>query len=146
MSDIDENSNDDESENEIVDYASDENSVVSYSDEILSEDEDVDDEDILPENNHSKFNIISNNEVYNNLEKKKKLYPYLSEFERVKVLSLRAEQIENGAPVNIVVPKGIIKSLDIARLEYKQKKTPFIVRRFTNNGFEDWKLTEFINY
>ena len=116
------------------------------NEEEYNSNEDSDDEDILPENNHTKFNIISNNELYLKFTKDKKLHPYLTQFERVKILSLRAEQIENGSPVLIEVPNHLTDSREIAEQEYREKKIPFIVRRYINSNYEDWKLTEFLNY
>lgn len=112
----------------------------------MSGDED-DDEGILPENNHVKFTITSNHEVYHSCKKnKKKLRPYLSKFEIVKIISLRAQQIENNSPVLVDVPLNMTSSRDIAELEFKEKKIPFIIRRYSNNYSEDWRLDEFINY
>ena len=141
---------------------SDSGSVASDSDDIevdystLYNEEDIDeeynsndeseDDDILPENNHTKFNIISNNELYVNFSNEKKLHPYLTKFEKVKILSLRASQIENGSPVLVTVPSTYTDSKHIAELEFREKKIPFIIRRYINNGYEDWKLSDFLNY
>jgi DNA-directed RNA polymerase subunit K/omega len=122
-----------------------------YDDEDIDEDlpsgDESGDDEVLPENNHIKFNIISNNELYLNIEKKqKKLNPYLTNFEKIKVLSLRAEQIENNSPVLVEVPKYMTSSRDIAELEFREKKIPFMIRRYMGNEYEDWKLSEFLNY
>ena len=136
----------DEEENEEIDY----NTLYNdeEEDDSLNSDEDIDDE-ILPENNFSKFNIVSNVQVYNECEKnKKKFHPYMTKFEKIKVISLRAQQIEDNSPILIKVPDNINSSKDIAELEFKNKKIPFIIRRYHSNTdyYEDWKLNEFINY
>ena len=115
--------------------------------ESLSDDDSDSNDDVLPENNHIRFNIISNNELYLKIEStKKKLHPYLTNFEKIKILAVRAEQIENNCPVLIDVPSNITSSREIAELEFKQKKIPFIVRRCIGTEHEDWKLSEFLNY
>ena len=116
-------------------------------DEDIYSDDDSETDDILPENNHIRFNIISNNELYLKCQNQpKKMHPYLTNFEKIKILAARAEQIENNCPVLIDVPPEISSSRDIAELEYREKKIPFIIRRYCGNETEDWKLTEFLNY
>ena len=137
----------DEEENEEIDYNTLYNDE-EEDDDSLNSDNDIDDE-ILPENNFSKFNIVSNVQVYNECEKnKKKFHPYMTKFEKIKVISLRAQQIEDNSPILIKVPNNINSSKDIAELEFKNKKIPFIIRRYYSNTdyYEDWKLNEFVNY
>lgn len=117
----------------------------------INSDNDLDDglDEILPENNYSKFNIVSNNQVYNECEKnKKKFHPFMTKFEKIKVISLRAQQIEDNSPILVKIPENINNSREIAELEFKNKKIPFIIRRYHSNTdyYEDWKLEEFINY
>jgi DNA-directed RNA polymerase subunit K/omega len=78
-----------------------------------------------------------------------KTNPYLTKYERTRVLGQRAKQIETGANPFVKVPENIIDSLIIAELELKEKKIPFIIKRPIPGGaFEYWKLKdlEIIHY
>lgn len=148
--DYDENPIDEEEDNCEIDYNTlynDEDEDDIDKDAINSED-DIEDE-ILPENNFSKFNIVSNIQVYNDCEKKKKrFHPFMTKFEKIKVIALRAQQIEDNSHVLIKIPNNINSSSEIAELEFKNKKIPFMIRRYHSNTdyYEDWKLEEFLNY
>ena len=70
-------------------------------------------------------------------------YPFLTQYERTKVLSFRASQIGHGAAPYVAVPKGVTDSYLIAKLELEAKRLPFIVKRPLPNGqFEVWKLAD----
>jgi len=72
-------------------------------------------------------------------------YPFLTNFEKTKMIGLRANQISKGAIPFIDVPKHITDVRDIARLELEQKRLPFIVKRPLPNGsFEYWRLNDLI--
>ncbi len=148
--DYDENTNDEEEDNGEIDY----NTLYNDEDEddidedAINSGDDIDDE-ILPENNFSKFNIVSNTQVYNECEKnKKRFHPFMTKFEKIKVIALRAQQIEDNSPVLVKIPDNINSSSEIAELEFKNKKIPFMIRRYHSNTdyYEDWKLEEFLNY
>ena len=97
--------------------------------------------------NEEKFKIISSDETYNKyIEHVKTTRPYITKFEKTKIIGIRATQIENGDKPLIVVPEQIISSIQIAELELKNRVIPLIIRRkLTNGTFEDWKLNDFIN-
>ena len=70
---------------------------------------------------------------------------FLTKYERAKIIGERAIQINNGSEVYVDVPNGLCDSLKIAEKELKEKKIPFIIRRYLPNGdFEDWELNELI--
>ena len=72
-------------------------------------------------------------------------YPFLTNYEKTKILSLRTSQIEKGAHPYIEVPEGITSSYEIAKLELKEKKIPYILKRPLPNGtYEYWRLTDLI--
>jgi DNA-directed RNA polymerase I, II, and III subunit RPABC2 len=72
-------------------------------------------------------------------------YPFLSNYEKTKLLSLRTSQIEKGAHPYIAVPEGVTSSYDIAQLELKEKKLPYILKRPLPNGtYEYWRLTDLV--
>ena len=70
-------------------------------------------------------------------------YPYLTLYERTKVLSLRASQLSHGAPPFIERPEHLTDSYEIAQAELAAKKLPYILkRRLPNNTFEYWRLAD----
>jgi DNA-directed RNA polymerase I, II, and III subunit RPABC2 len=70
-------------------------------------------------------------------------YPFLTNFERTKIIGLRANQISKGSVPFIAVPPHITDVRDIARLELEQKRLPFIIKRPLPNGtFEYWRLMD----
>lgn len=69
--------------------------------------------------------------------------PYLTKYEKTKILGQRAKQIEYGSLPFIKVPENIIEPHIIAELELQEKKIPFIIRRPLPNGsFEYWNLKD----
>jgi DNA-directed RNA polymerase subunit K/omega len=67
--------------------------------------------------------------------------PILTKYEYTRILGIRANQIEKGAPLFIEVPDTMIDSYLIAKDELHQKKLPFIIKRPIPNGsIEYWKL------
>ena len=69
--------------------------------------------------------------------------PYLTKYERARVLGQRAKQIETGAKPFVKVPENIVDSYIIAELELKEKKIPFIVRRpVPGGGCEYWNIRD----
>jgi len=49
------------------------------------------------------------------------------------LIGARALQIKMGAPILIKLPKGIKKSLDIAKLEFERDVLPITVKRKEEN-------------
>lgn len=68
--------------------------------------------------------------------------PYLYKYERSMVLGVRAEQLASGAEPLIEVPLGMTDVKQISRLELKQKKTPFIIKRKVGNKSEYYKIED----
>ncbi|CAO1620479.1 unnamed protein product [Sympodiomycopsis kandeliae] len=70
--------------------------------------------------------------------------PYMTKYERARILGTRALQISMNAPV-LVPTEGETDPLAIAMKELSQKKIPLIVRRYLPGGtFEDWAVQELI--
>ncbi|KAJ5121836.1 DNA-directed RNA polymerase I II and III subunit [Penicillium atrosanguineum] len=70
--------------------------------------------------------------------------PYLTKYERARVLGTRALQISMNAPV-LVDLEGETDPLQIAMKELNQKKIPLIVRRYLPDGwYEDWSVEELL--
>lgn len=78
-------------------------------------------------------------------DKNHRTYPFLTTFERTKIIGLRANQLSKGAAPLIHIPEHITDVRDIARLELEQKRLPFIVKRPLPNGsFEYWRLSDLL--
>ena len=72
-----------------------------------------------------------------------KTFPYLTKFERAKILGQRAKQINNGSPIFVKVTPNIIDGHTIALMELQQKKIPFIIKRPMPNGSNEyWKVSD----
>ena len=72
-----------------------------------------------------------------------KTNPFLSKYEKARILGQRAIQLNTGALAFVRVPEKIIEGYLIAELELAQKKIPFIIQRpIPNGGNEYWKLAD----
>jgi len=71
--------------------------------------------------------------------------PFLSTFEKTKILGMRTNQLAQGARPYIQVPEHITNVLDIARLELEQRKLPMIIKRYMPDGtYEKFRLSDLI--
>ena len=69
--------------------------------------------------------------------------PFITKYERSRVLGQRAKQINSGSSPFIKVPENVIDGYIIAELELKAKKIPFIIRRpLPNGGSEYWSIRD----
>jgi DNA-directed RNA polymerase I, II, and III subunit RPABC2 len=69
--------------------------------------------------------------------------PFLTLYEKTKILGFRANQIAQGAAPYIAVPAFIRDVTEIARLELEARRLPYIVKRPMPDGtFEYWRLSE----
>jgi DNA-directed RNA polymerase I, II, and III subunit RPABC2 len=74
-----------------------------------------------------------------------KSMPFLSTFERTKILGMRTNQLAQGARPYVQVPAHITNVLDIAKLELEQRRLPIIVKRHMPDGrYEKFRLSDFI--
>ncbi len=72
-----------------------------------------------------------------------KTLPYLTKYERARILGQRAKQINSGAKVFVKVPENVIDGYVIAQIELEQKRIPFIIRRpIPGGGCEYWNLKD----
>ena len=77
---------------------------------------------------------------------KKKTPPYLSRYERTKVISIRAQQLSIGSQPLIEVNSSNTNHLEIALQELKEKKIPNnIIRKLPDNSIEIWAAKDLIN-
>lgn len=68
--------------------------------------------------------------------------PYMTKYERARIIGTRALQISMNAPV-MVDTEGLTDPMAIAEKEINAKLVPFVVRRFLPDGtYEDWRVAE----
>ncbi|KAJ2083598.1 DNA-directed RNA polymerases I, II, and III subunit RPABC2 [Coemansia sp. RSA 988] len=70
--------------------------------------------------------------------------PYMTKYERARILGARALQISMNAPVMVELD-GDSDPYLIALKELRGKKIPFVIRRYLPDGsYEDWRVEELI--
>jgi len=81
-----------------------------------------------------------NNNIIDNLHT---TIPYLTKYEKARILGQRATQINCGMPAFIKVPDNIIDGYLIAEMELTQKRMPFIIKRpIPGGGCEYWRISD----
>uniref|UniRef100_A0A6C0E9I1 Uncharacterized protein n=1 Tax=viral metagenome TaxID=1070528 RepID=A0A6C0E9I1_9ZZZZ len=69
--------------------------------------------------------------------------PFITRYEKAKILGERAKQINAGAPIFVEVEPSVIDGYLIALKEFEEKKIPFIIKRpLPNGGCEYWKFKD----
>ncbi len=72
-----------------------------------------------------------------------KTIPFLTKYEKARILGQRAKQINSGATPFVKVPENVIDGYLIAELELAEKRIPFIIRRpLPNGGSEYWNIKD----
>jgi DNA-directed RNA polymerase I, II, and III subunit RPABC2 len=97
-------------------------------------------------NNYEEVRALSNvirDKNGNVVDDLHKTIPYLTKYERTRVIGQRAKQINSGAKPFVKVPETVIDGCLIAEMELIQKKIPFVIRRPTpSGGCEYWNLKD----
>ena len=71
-----------------------------------------------------------------------KSQPFLTQYEKTRILGFRTNQLAQGAIPYVLVPDHIRNVLDIAKMELEQRRLPFIIKRPMPDGtFEYWRLS-----
>jgi len=161
----DDKDNDDDADNMEVD-----SQVIEFSDGENDDDDDEFDEEEDGKNHLQKFNetlkkniiteyhpelIINNHHeveemcvVFRNedgiiQDPRHRTVPFITKYEKAKILGERAKQINAGATPFVDVNQEIIDGYLIALAEFEQKKIPMIIRRPLPNGqSEYWKVED----
>jgi len=88
----------------------------------------------------SKITRDKNNNIIDPLHR---TIPFLTKYEKTRIIGQRAKQINSGAKPFVNVPQHIIDGYIIAELELKQKKIPFIIKRpIPGGGSEYWNVKD----
>ena len=168
-SDDDESDNESEMESDAEDKETKLKPIKIHDDEEQSEesdeDDDDDDENYLQKFDESlKTNIIAEHhpelKAHNNdevdimtrvvrneagviVDPLHRTLPFITKYEKSRVLGERAKQINSGAKPFVEVDASLIDGYLIALKEFEEKKIPFIVKRpLPNGGCEYWKLQD----
>ena len=150
---VDSEESEPESEISDVDTLNTDNSDIT--DEDYDNDDDIDDTELLKKENEDDelecFYDIEQNEINNiqnnDVPKEDRItMPYLTKYERVRVLGTRAKQISLGAKILVKnIDLTTKKPLEIAKIELEHGVIPFKIRRALPNGkVEEWKISELI--
>uniref|UniRef100_A0A6C0HGQ8 Uncharacterized protein n=1 Tax=viral metagenome TaxID=1070528 RepID=A0A6C0HGQ8_9ZZZZ len=168
--DDDDDDSDDEDAKQKRLFAKEKSSEAQQNYPVSDDDDDEDDDDDYDENYLQKFdetlkqNIISefhpemqqlnygevelltvvhrddNGQIFDPLHR---TLPFLTKFEKARVLGERAKQINDGAKPFVKLATNAIDGYLIALAELEQKVIPFIIKRpLPNGGCEYWKLKD----
>lgn len=76
----------------------------------------------------------------------KKTSPFLTKFEKTKLIGIRAQMISKGSEPLVNVPSYMTNSINIAELEYEKKCIPLFIKRYiTDTEYEIWRPEDMIN-
>ena len=86
---------------------------------------------------------ITRDEHYRIIDPLHKTLPFLTKYERTRLLGMRAKQINAGATPLVEVPETMLDGQLIAERELQERKLPFVLRRPLPNGtFEYWRVSD----
>lgn len=101
---------------------------------------------------HNQSEIIAMSQVVrdtngNIIDDLHRTLPFLSKFEKARIIGQRASQINSGSkPFVSHIPDNMIDGYSIAEIELEYKAIPFIIRRpLPNGGSEYWKVKDLQN-
>ncbi|GKT15520.1 putative multi-domain containing protein [Aduncisulcus paluster] len=90
-----------------------------------------------------KTTIISEGDASITAKEKRKTTPYLTKYERARIIGTRALQLSLGAKALVPIPAKMTDPLEIATKELQTGKIPMIVRRHLPDGsYEDWRVSD----
>ncbi|WAR07252.1 RPAB2-like protein [Mya arenaria] len=125
--------------------ADDDQDMDNFDDDV--DDGDIDeplDEHINTQEDDGQMEILSADAAQPTAPTKRITTPYMTKYERARVLGTRALQIAMCAPVMVEL-EGETDPLTIAMKELKARKIPIIIRRYLPDGsYEDWGIDELI--
>ena len=99
----------------------------------------------LVQKNYKEIQLLCNIHKQNDIisDKNHKTIPFLTKFEKTKIIGIRAKQLNNGATAYIPVNSNVMSTYNIAKKELETKKLPFIIARPLPCGnIEYWNLAD----
>lgn len=79
---------------------------------------------------------------YEEMKKTYRTPPYLTKYEKTKILAERAQQLTNGSET--FVDGVFTNTYEVALKELREGKIPFILKRPYGNTFEYWKVKDLL--
>ena len=97
-------------------------------------------------NNYDEISMLTTiiRDAHNNIiDPLHKTIPFLTKYEKARVLGQRAKQINSGAKTFVKIPDNVIDGYLVAEIELMNKRIPFIIRRpISGGGCEYWNLKD----
>lgn len=141
LEDVDEDSDYDEDEDEDDDI----NYLQKFNDEMKNNVIQKHHPELIMHNHHEVEAMcrIVRDEDGNIVDPLHRTQPFITKFEKARVLGERAKQINAGASPMVTVDEEIIDGYLIALKEYEERKIPFILRRpLPSGGCEYWRFSD----
>ena len=116
----------------------------NVNEELYNANNDNNDNNNLNENNKITTEFISFQDTYESVLKStnKISIPYLTKYEKSRIIGIRAKQISKGSPCLVEVD-NLTSPKDIALKELIERKIPIIIKRtMPNNNIEYWRIDE----
>ena len=135
LSGDDEDSDDDDDENYLqkFDEQTKQNIVADYHPEMQA-------------HNYDEIDVLSHvvrNDLGVIIDPLHRTLPFITKYEKARILGERAKQINSGAKIFVHVEPTVIDGYLIALKEFEEKKIPFILRRpLPNGGCEYWRFSD----
>ena len=100
----------------------------------------------LQSHNYDEIDVLSRvvrDENGNIIDPLHKTIPFITRYEKARILGERAKQINSGAKPFVELEPNVIDGYVIALKEFEAKKIPFIVKRpMPNGGVEYWRFED----
>jgi DNA-directed RNA polymerase subunit K/omega len=100
----------------------------------------------LKSHNYDEIDVLSRvvrDENGNIIDPLHKTIPFITRYEKARILGERAKQINSGAKPFVELEPNVIDGYVIALKEFEAKKIPFIVKRpMPNGGVEYWRFED----
>jgi DNA-directed RNA polymerase I, II, and III subunit RPABC2 len=113
---------------------------------VNSDNAEEEDEDEASEESQDNYEVLQEDIVPDQPNQRRITSPFMTKFEKAKIIGVRAVQISKNAPLYLNSDNIANMNWDpitIAEKELAEKRIPFIIRRYLPDGsFEDWKLSE----
>jgi len=131
--DSDEDSDEDEHYLQKFEHINKKNLIQSYHPELITHNND--EVELLSQVVRNEHGII--------VDPLHKTVPFLTKYERARILGERAKQLNMGAKPLVELGPDVIDGYLIAQKEFELKKIPFIIKRpMPNGGCEYWKFKD----